>query len=482
MKVRGGHSEPRDIRAYVVARQQDAVTIERGVLHRLGRQRRAQLLEAGDRDAARLVVEIAYRLATKPAIQQTDDRTIGRAAISHRPGHRLRERGVIGRGPPPASVAPIDREMCQQRNQHTADGGKRRVARFQPHPGDAMQRGSRRVDLRCEAAIQHLAASGGLLGGEIRRAAAHRGPKFPQRRLAGRIVQQRIHIIHEVVAAGAVHAPVGRQALAGAQYLLDDQPGAATEPLPQPPAIAGRIRQAIDMIHPHAVDQTFSIETEQRRVRCLEHRIVLDPERDKAVDVEEAPPVDLVAGRAPPGKPIVLALQQSVQARPARFRHRIVRIRRGRRDLGMIRGTDRKDIVEVADDRRAIVVTRQGDRAGSQSVPVGLAEERRQYLPVQGRIGAVPVDVEEAGKAARLAMLQDIAPPGVLDAAGCHVVRHDIDDDAKARTAQSRDQGPQTRLAAQFRVHPRRVHYVVAVHRPWPRGKDRRRVQMADPQ
>ena len=106
------------------------------------------------------------------------------------------------------------------------------------------------------------------------------------------------------------------------------------------------------MIHPHAVDQTVREQPEQRRMRRLEHRLVLDPQRGQAVDVEEASPVDLVARRAPPGEPVVLALQQSMQARPARLRRRIVRIRRGRGDLGMVRDADRKTVVEVADDRR----------------------------------------------------------------------------------------------------------------------------------
>jgi hypothetical protein len=40
----------------------------------------------------------------------------------------------------------------------------------------------------------------------------------------------------------------------------------------------------------------------------LEYLVILDPQAGQLVDVEEAAPVDLIVGGAPPGQPEMLAL------------------------------------------------------------------------------------------------------------------------------------------------------------------------------
>ena len=71
------------------------------------------------------------------------------------------------------------------------------------------------------------------------------------------------------------------------------------------------------MIDPHTVDQPFGVEAQRQGVDQVEHLLAFDPHAGEFGDVEEAPPVDLVSGRPPPGQPIVLPLQQVVQPRAA---------------------------------------------------------------------------------------------------------------------------------------------------------------------
>ena len=164
-----------------------------------------------------------------------------------------------------------------------------------------------------------------------------------ERRGAGRIVQQRADIVHEVVAGRALDGPVGAQRFAGREDLLDDdvRPRVALrgQPLMQPPAIRARIGEAVDVIDAQAVDVAGRMKPQRQRMDGIEHRIVVDADGRERRDVEEAPPVQLVGGRAPPREPVVLAFEQPVQAgtraRAARIgaaQHRVERVRavRGR--------------------------------------------------------------------------------------------------------------------------------------------------------
>ena len=134
-----------------------------------------------------------------------------------------------------------------------------------------MQRRDRRIELRGErCAPAHRAAP------RFPRSAKSAGRPLtaaPERRnacLARSVVQQRADLIHEVVAAGAIHRPIIGQALTGAEDLLDDQPCRTLRRIRRPlrrqriksraqsAAIARRIGQAIDMIDPHTVDQPLA--------------------------------------------------------------------------------------------------------------------------------------------------------------------------------------------------------------------------------
>ena len=67
------------------------------------------------------------------------------------------------------------------------------------------------------------------------------------------------------------------------------------------------------MVDADAVDRSFGIEAKQLGVDRLENFVVLDPQRHEFVDVEEAPPVDLVVRCSPPRQSIVLALEKVMQ-------------------------------------------------------------------------------------------------------------------------------------------------------------------------
>ncbi len=67
------------------------------------------------------------------------------------------------------------------------------------------------------------------------------------------------------------------------------------------------------MIHAHAVEDAFREPAQHERVRVVEDALVLDPQTDERVDVEEAAVVQFALRRPPERQPVVLALQQFVQ-------------------------------------------------------------------------------------------------------------------------------------------------------------------------
>src|SRR5687768_8285917 len=95
----------------------------------------------------------------------------------------------------------------------------------------------------------------------------------------------------------------------------------------------------------------------------LEGLGLLHAQTDQLVDVEEAPPVDSIAGAAPPGKPPVLALQAAVDGGQA--------------------------MREVAEGIAVAFELARGQHFVERA-----AEDRQQDL-----VGGLPVDVEPAGEA-----------------------------------------------------------------------------------
>ena len=192
-------------------------------------------------------------------------------------------------------------------------------------PGDAVQGGGGDEQLAAQAFAQDLAAGGLGLDLEVAGAAGRGGPERGERRLAGRVVQDGGGVAHEVVAGGAVGQPVGGEALVRGEDLLDPDDRAVVaqirrrarlqrvQPAAQLAAVFARVGEAVDMVDAHAVDQALGVEAEHGAVRRLEHFRHLCAHAGEAVDVEEAAPVDLVGGGAPPGEPVVLAFEQAVQ-------------------------------------------------------------------------------------------------------------------------------------------------------------------------
>ena len=76
------------------------------------------------------------------------------------------------------------------------------------------------------------------------------------------------------------------------------------------------------MVDAQAVDQALGMKAERQGVHGLEDLRLLHAQADQLVDVEEAPPVDAVAGAAPPGEAIVLVFQHVAERTRAAGRQR----------------------------------------------------------------------------------------------------------------------------------------------------------------
>jgi hypothetical protein len=67
------------------------------------------------------------------------------------------------------------------------------------------------------------------------------------------------------------------------------------------------------MIDPDAIDPARGIEAKNCCVNGFKYLVIFDADRSKIIDVEKTPPINFLTGRAPPGQPIVLPLEQGVQ-------------------------------------------------------------------------------------------------------------------------------------------------------------------------
>jgi hypothetical protein len=571
VKLADGQRELARIGAHFVARQEPPVPIARRVFHRLRRHRRGQLRKERLRAAplrtaraGRVLLRRRVPFAVASALRRALARLLGdgrlvrqlaaeplRNLIEHavirprqhgaRAFQRLREIPfVLGAAHGIDRIDPVHRKLHDEFANHAAQRRERQIAGRGRVAGDPVQRPRDAIQFRREVLRQDLAPRDERFVGESGAAAGEFAPGARERFGAARIVQQRAHVVHEVVAGRAVHLPVAAQGFAARQNLLDDEIRAPVavlqrgrplvreffQPLAQALAILARLGEAIDVIDSHAVDQSFAEEPEDQRMRCLEHFRPLGAHATERADVEKAPPVDFVGGGAPPREPEMLALQQPVQAlaalrriggmRGERRRDRgLSALGRGERDergarvggAGLVGGLGRearealrefgrflknRRIVDRADRKRVRVVLdhetpfigleRELDLAALQLLAVGRAEKRREHLAAQRRIGRMPVHVEKARVRRVAAPFENIEPPRVFRAADAHVIRHHVDDQPHFVRAQLVHEAPQRLLAAEFRVHARVVHGVVAVRRAARRGRDRRRVGVADPE
>ena len=190
-------------------------------------------------------------------------------------------------------------------------------------------------EFAAEAFAQDLAARGLGLVFECGGAAGEAGPEGGEGDFAGRVVQDGAGVVHEVVSGGAVGGPIGREAFMGEQDLLDPEHGPlaqavralrgeGVEAAAELAAVVARAGEAIDVVDADAIDEALLIQAEDRAVGVLEHFRHLDADAGEAVHVEEAAPVDLVGGGAPPGQAIGLAFEQAVEALLALGRGRVV--------------------------------------------------------------------------------------------------------------------------------------------------------------
>src|SRR2546429_9294106 len=142
-------------------------------------------------------------------------------------------------------------------------------------------------------------------------------------------MQQRADLLHEIVAGCAITTPLVGQFLAAEKNFLYDDIGASVlcgcrslrrelfEALPQRAAVGCWVRQPIDMVDAHAVNNAIGVKPENQCVNAFECLRVLHAQADQLVDVEEAAPVDLVIRDAPPRQTVMLTPKQLVQALPA---------------------------------------------------------------------------------------------------------------------------------------------------------------------
>ena len=265
-----------------------------------------------------------------------------------------------------------------------------------------------------------------------------------QRRGAGRVQEQAGDHAQRVVAGGPRARPVRRQPFRPGQDLLGAYPQAAGA-LREPPQVATRVGEPVRMVHPQPVDDALAHQAEDHLVGGLEHRGVLDPDRDQRADVEEPPPVEVRRGQLPVGQPVMLGVEQLRQRQALRA------------------GPDGQHMVEVPEHRiRAAGVYLQV----AEAVAGRAAQDRHEQPAVLG----LPVNVEPA-RERRPGAVPEHRPERPVERFGNrdgHVVGHDVHDQAQPGRAEPCGHGPERGLATQVLRHPGVVHDVVPV--PGARG------------
>jgi hypothetical protein len=157
-----------------------------------------------------------------------------------------------------------------------------------------------------------------------------------ERRLRRGVGQDAGDAAQRVVAGRAVAGPVRRQLLLALEDLLHDDvgtPAVGPSGLRQASQVAARVREAVGVVDPEAVEHAVGEQVEQHPVGRLEDDRVLDADRGQGVDVEEPAVVELLVRHAPVREPVPLLVDE--------LGHRQV--------LGA--GADREHVVEVPEHR-----------------------------------------------------------------------------------------------------------------------------------
>ena len=426
--------------------------------------------------------------------------------------------------------------MHDQRGQRAAQRTESQVAGGQVLAGDEQQALGHGFQVTGQGALQHQLAGLYHLGGEVQVAAAGVAPEAGQGCLTGGVVLQQRQLIHELVAGGAIHPPIARQGFAGAEDLfhIDGQVAVRTQAVDAPaqsPAVSAGVGQAVHMVDAQAIDQAFLDQREKRAMDGLEDLGAFDPQAAQFVDVEEAPPVDVVRGGAPAGQAVMLALQQRVQPLEAFLAIHAVRVHaplQGHAHLGRLAQLAQflaqpegavpaplatrqageahgqraqPDMACMSQDARAgrrcqgktvfmvgdvelpgVFLVAEDQLSGAQHLGIVAAQEGHQQLTAQQRVVGAPLDIEELGVGAGFAPFQHVEPPGVAVAADRHVVGDDVQDQTHAVRVQRIHQPAQRLFTAQFRVDAGRVQHVVTVQRAGSGGEQWRGIDMADAQ
>jgi hypothetical protein len=108
-----------------------------------------------------------------------------------------------------------------------------------------------------------------------------------------------------------------------------------------------------------------------------------------------------------------------------------------------------------------------------------ITEHRHDDLAGVRRVDRPPLDVEIPGVGGRLAVLEDVHPPGVVGAHDAHVIRHHVQDLAHAVRPERRDEAVEVVAVADLRVERGVVDDVVAVPAAGARAQVGRTVHVA---
>ena len=468
VELLGGGAEAGGVAADLVERHEALPAVERRVLHTLGHDRPAGLLEADDQlpapGQARRPALLGRAHGERtggadhqvPAQHQVRDQVQGGLPVLGQPlpgpvrglGDDRDRLGVGGLAGHDVGAVAVHRD--QQLHDGVVQGAAGVVAQVDVVGADVDEQVDEAVDLGVLTALHHLALGhvdeivevGDLGAGARADLVVQQG----EGRLGGGVDEHPRDPAQRVVAGGAVAGPVGGQLLLALQDLLHHHVGTrARGPacLRQPPEVAAGVREAVRVVDPEAVQHALGEQVQQHPVGGLEDRGVLHPHRGEGVHVEEAPVVELLVRDAPVREPVPLPVHQ--------LGHRQV--------LGAV--ADGEHVVDVAQhglgpdgpvlpDRD--VLAGQGQLAGVEDLPDARAEHGHEHRPLRHR----PVHVEPAGVPRAGAVPQDRPHgPVVPERAGHgHVVGDHVGDHAHTARVQRGGQRPQARHPAELEVDP----------------------------
>ncbi len=230
--------------------------------------------------------------------------------------------------------------------------------------------------------------------------------------LAGRVNEQSLDVVEELVANGPRHGPVA-QPLSGVQDLLDPHPRGAGRG--QALEVAGGVGEPVGMVDPQPVDDAVGQQRQHLGMGQLEDLGILDTDAREVVDVEEAavvaglridvedanalvrigPPAVLVAGPHVVGDDVENDLQPCLRQRPqAILAAQGLRDRRRIDDVVAVRRArprrQRRRQVQVADAEIGQVGNERADIVEAQVRPELEAIGRAEVTHAAGLPGAAP--------------------------------------------------------------------------------------------